>query len=84
MINASETNLDISAILENDKRVEVLGHNLYISPSALLMLEMHILQQNSMPLLSNQNSYALILLAGCCECMSSVPWEGSGGEGYAV
>ena len=83
-INLSETNPDISTISENDKRVEVLGHNLYISPSALPTLEMHVLQQNSTPLLSNQNGYALILLAGCRECMSSVPRDGSGGEGYAA
>jgi hypothetical protein len=73
MINASETNLDITAISENDKRVEVLGHNLYILPSALPMLEIHVSQQNSTPFLLNQNGYALILLAGCHECMSSVP-----------
>lgn len=83
-INASETNPDISAISENDKRVEVLGHNLYISPSELPVLEMHILEQNSMPLLLNQNSHALTFLAGCRECMSPAPQDSSGGEGYGA
>jgi len=78
-INESETNPDISAISENDKRVEVLGHNLYVSPSALPPLEIHISEKNSRPLLSYQNGYALILLAGCRECMSSAPQDSSEG-----
>ena len=83
-INASETNPDISTISENDKRVEVLGNNLYISPSALPPLEMHVSGKNSTALLSNQNGYALILLAGCRECMSSAPQDSSAGEDYAA
>ena len=83
-INASETNPDISAISENDKRVKVLGNSLYISPSALPPLEMHVWGQNSTALLSNQNGYALILLAGCRECMSSAPQDSPGGEDHAA
>ena len=58
-INASEENPDISAILENDKRV--LESRYYTLPSKLPPLEIHFPGQNGLSLLSNQNSHTQTL-----------------------
>ena len=58
-INASEENPDISAILENDKRV--LESRYYTLPSKLPPLEIHFPGQNGPSLLSNQNSHTQTL-----------------------
>jgi len=48
-INASETSPQIAAISENDERA--LTSNLYTSPSALPLLEMHFATKNGQSLL---------------------------------
>ena len=48
-----ETNPDISTISENDERA--LRSNYYTPPDTLLPLEIHLLGQNGMSLLFNQN-----------------------------
>jgi hypothetical protein len=62
-IDASDTNPDRSSVSENDERV--LGSNFYISPSILLLPEIHFSGQNGLSLLFNQNGYALTSVASC-------------------
>lgn len=81
-INASEANPDISAISENDERV--LKSKYYTLPSKLPLLEIHFPGQNGPSLLSNQNSQALTLVAGCRECTTAASQGNLEEEGNAM
>src|SRR5882757_1430255 len=81
-INASETNPDISTISKNDKRA--LRSIYYMSPGALLPLEIHFPGQNGPSLLSNHNGHALTSVADCRECKESAPQDNQGGNGNAT
>lgn len=80
-MNASETRLDLSAVSESDERA--LMSNLYVSPREFPPLEIHLPGENGLSLLSNQHGHALTSVAGCRECMTPAPHDGSEGEGDA-
>jgi hypothetical protein len=81
-LNTSETIIDIGKISESDERA--LRSNFYTSPSTLPPLEIHFSGQNGPYHLFGQNGYALILVAGCRECMESTPQDNSAPKSRAM
>jgi hypothetical protein len=63
VLNTSGKDPDFSAIPLNDERV--FGNSLYTSLSALPLLKIHFLGQNSLSLFSNQNGHTLKLVDDC-------------------
>ena len=81
-IAASETNPDICAISENDKRVT--GTDLYTSPNEFPPLEVHFSGGNGAFILSNLNDLSLISAADCQQCTPSAPQDKSGDGVYTA